>query len=109
MGGSISPSGEEVLLKTYNEVYYWKRLQGEPLSATLKRTGQSVAYHSEPQGEAVCWDSTGSGYFTLSEGVNQPLYYYAREDGDPNTGSEGVKKQIGKGILLMLALLWWIL
>jgi hypothetical protein len=33
---------------------------------------------SEPQGEAIGFDGFGFGYFTVSEGLHQPVYYSAR-------------------------------
>ena len=33
---------------------------------------------SEPQGEAIGFDPDGWGYFTTSEGSNQPIYYFNR-------------------------------
>ena len=37
-----------------------------------------LPYTRERQGESVCWDKYGHGYFTLSEGSHPPLYYYQR-------------------------------
>ena len=47
-------------------------------AAVMVNPGDSVPYTQELQGESVCWDPSGSGYYTLSEGLNQPIYYYAR-------------------------------
>ena len=74
VGGDISPSGLGLLIKSYRAVYYWRR------SSTHESFFQSdprvVPYAAERQGEAICWDSEEKGYFTLSEGTNQMLYYY---------------------------------
>ena len=32
----------------------------------------------EPQGEAICFNQYGCGYFTVSEGAAQPVYGYRR-------------------------------
>ena len=88
VGGAISPSGREILLKTYDDIFYWERQQGELLSATLQREATALPYSGEPQGEAICWDKAGSGFYTLSEGVKQPLYYYSREDRDVDARSK---------------------
>ena len=42
-----------------------------------------LPYNIELQGESVCWNNNGTGYFTLAEGANAPLYYYHR-NGSPN-------------------------
>ena len=40
--------------------------------------GHKAPYIQETQGESVCWDPKGDGYYTLSEGLNQPIYYYSK-------------------------------
>lgn len=62
----------------HDGIYYWDMNGSRNYSAVMAIQGANVSYHHEPQGEAVCWDSRGSGYYTLSEGANQPIYYYAR-------------------------------
>ncbi len=79
--GDISPTGEEVLIKTYDSIYYWKRAPGETIGAALAQAPQRVPYLLEPQGEAVCWKADGMGYYTLSEerfGISARLYFYPR-------------------------------
>ncbi|XP_063406358.1 uncharacterized protein LOC134690321 [Mytilus trossulus] len=76
-GGDISPNGQELLLVSHHKMFYWNIPNGDVLTA-LQSDPIEVPYHDEPQGEAVCWDAKGQGYFTLSEGKNQPLYYYGR-------------------------------
>ncbi|GAA4408297.1 WD40 repeat domain-containing protein [Nibrella viscosa] len=82
-GGDISPDGSEILLRTYLGVLYWKRQGNELLADVLqKRSYRTLPYRIEPQGEAVCFDRLGSGYFTLSERNNAAavsLYYYPRK------------------------------
>ena len=46
--------------------------------AVLTTPGTPIQYHPERKGEAVCWEPSGSGFYTMSEGRNQPIYYYAR-------------------------------
>jgi len=38
-----------------------------------------VPQHAEPQGEAVCFGSDGAGYYTVSEGSQQPIYFFAKQ------------------------------
>lgn len=67
-GGDISSDGSEVIIRNYVTLYYWKRKEGESLSQTLLRNAsQTLPYVQEPQGEAVCFDKSASGYFTFSE------------------------------------------
>jgi hypothetical protein len=34
---------------------------------------------TEPQGEAVCFAADGAGYYTVSERLYEPIYYFAQE------------------------------
>lgn len=77
VGGDISPDGTEVIVKTHHNLYYW-HVQDRNYLTALQQPPAEVEYHDEPQGEAVCWDVKGFGYYTLSEGVGQTLYYYSR-------------------------------
>lgn len=80
VAADISPSGLEIIMKDYHKIYYWKRLPGESIKKALSRKPKELPYIKEPQGEAVCWDSKGEGYFTISEKGGDPchLYYYPR-------------------------------
>jgi hypothetical protein len=80
VGGDIAPSGLEVLLKTYLEIYYWKRASGA--EALFAHPSVTLPYVPEPQGEAIAWAADGSGYFTLSEetpSIPATLYFYPRQ------------------------------
>jgi hypothetical protein len=82
VAGDVSPDGTEVLLKTYDDVFYWSRQGDEPLSATLFRTAAKVPYKSEPQGEAVAFTLSRSGFFTTTEegsGEPQWMKFYKRK------------------------------
>ncbi|XP_052092965.1 uncharacterized protein LOC127729270 [Mytilus californianus] len=84
-GGDISPNGTEMVIISVDNLYYWNVTDGDFLSA-LVSDPINLKYKDEPKGEAVCWKPDGSGFYTLSEGLNQPIYYYERLTGDP-TGS----------------------
>lgn len=80
VGGDISPSGLEVLLKTYSSVYYWRRDSAD--DAFFGVPHQTLPYVPEPQGEAIAWAADQSGYFTLSEeprSIPAMLYFYPRQ------------------------------
>ncbi len=73
----ISPDGKKILVKTYTGIFQWKRKGKEDLSRTFSRGFEHLPYEIEPQGEAVCWDAKGKGYYTLSErAIDQELYLY---------------------------------
>jgi Carboxypeptidase regulatory-like domain len=80
-GGDLSSSGLELLLKTYDRVYYWGIEPGEDLVELFAEPGSAVNYELEPQGEAICWDGADGGYFSCGEeyeGYPSHLSYYAR-------------------------------
>jgi len=74
--GDISADGKKVVLKNYLKIYYWDRKKNEPVWQTLQRPAIELPYTPEQQGEAVCFDSKGKGYYTVSEGKEQPVWYY---------------------------------
>lgn len=82
VGGDISPSGLEILIKTYSTMYYWCRTPEHTLWQPFENEPVTVPYISEPQGEAVGWASDGMGYYTISEELDDDtpahLYFYPR-------------------------------
>ncbi|WP_194776762.1 hypothetical protein [Pararhodonellum marinum] len=78
---TCSLSGEKVLIKNRQEIFYWERNDGESMVEMLARTPIRAPYIGEPQGEAICFDPDYN-YFTLSEALNSsndPIlykYYY---------------------------------
>ena len=82
VGGDISTDGTEVLLKSYVQVFYWRRANGRVALVDLLQTEpQLLPYVPEPQGEAIGFAADGSGYYTLSEqqsGIEPRLYFYER-------------------------------
>ncbi|MGZ3871397.1 MAG: hypothetical protein ACXVJD_00695 [Mucilaginibacter sp.] len=74
--GDISKDGTEIVLKSYEKVYYWKREAGEPAWKAMQRTPETPFYVAEKQGEAIGFTADGKGYYTTSEGVFSPIYFY---------------------------------
>jgi len=74
--GDISRDGQQILLKSYEKVYYWKRSNNEPVWKTMLKRPAELPYKPEKQGEAIGFTLDGTGYYTTSEGVFAPIYYY---------------------------------
>ena len=74
--GDISVDGQQVLIKSYTKVYYWQRQHNEPIWKTVQRPPAILPYIQEKQGEAIGFTPDGKGYYTTSEGVYSPIYYY---------------------------------
>lgn len=66
-GAAASDDGKEILIKTYTSIYYWKKQSSETIETLLAKKPLVLDYETEPQGEALCFTSEGSGFFTLSE------------------------------------------
>lgn len=79
VGGDISPAGDMVIIRDYFGARIWVRQGAGELAKVFGRPGCEAKVMFEPQGEAICFDAQGNGYFTVSEGLNQPVYYYARK------------------------------
>jgi hypothetical protein len=65
-----------IVVRTYDEVFLWERRPGDSISATVLRGGCRVARVSDQQGEAVALIPTGSGFYAVSEGIEQPILWY---------------------------------
>lgn len=82
VAGDISPDGREILLKNYTNVYYFTRGYKQPLKSALTQQPAIIPYEQEPQGEAICFDAKGDGFFTTSETtplkIPAHVYYYSR-------------------------------
>lgn len=74
--GDISWDGKQIVLKSLQKVYYWKRKDNESIWQTLQNPPAELPYQQEPQGEAICFDREGKGFYTVSEGEQQLVYYY---------------------------------
>jgi hypothetical protein len=77
VSGDISKDGSQVVLKSYSKVYYWKREGNEPIWITLQRKPKLPQYEQERLGEAIGFADNGRSYYTVSEGLRQPIYHYA--------------------------------
>jgi len=80
---ATSTDGKEILIKTYNSIWYWKKTTGQSLEQTLAGSPIALSYQFEPQGEAICFKNDNSGFFTLSERpsliVSVNLNFYKRK------------------------------
>lgn len=82
--GDISADNQEIILKNYAQVFYWKRRSGESVLDALKRSPKILLYTVEPQGEALAFSVDNLGYYTTSEenpavAIKPRLYFYRRK------------------------------
>lgn len=78
VGGDISPDGRRVIIRSPYNASIWDRPDGEPLWKAFHGKSMGIPLMAEPQGEAICFDSKGQGYFTVSEKARPALYYFPR-------------------------------
>ncbi len=79
VAADFSPSGDYILVKTYNQIYRYKRRPNKTVIEALMTKPKILPYELEEQGEAVAFDAKGKGYFTISEKAENTevkLYYY---------------------------------
>lgn len=82
VSAALSPDNQEILLKTYTNVYHYTLPTGESLTVALQKEFKEIPYQTEPQGEALSFAADNSGFFTLSEkglANTVDLYFYKRQ------------------------------
>lgn len=82
VSAALSADNKEIIVKTYTNLYYWKRSSGESIETTFTKTPESLSYSFEPQGEAVCFRNDNTGFYTLSEkgtATSVSLNFYKRK------------------------------
>ena len=79
--GDISPDGSEIIVRGYPTTSgrMFVRSDGGTITDAFNTTPITIPVHSENQGEAIGFDPNGWGYYTTSEGSNQPIYYFNRQ------------------------------
>ena len=72
----ISSDGAELLIKNYENVYYWKRDVSKPFASIFENSARVLTYAQEPQGESIAFDIYGKGYYTVSEYANGKIPHF---------------------------------
>jgi hypothetical protein len=74
--GDIGARGD-ILLRTYSSAFLWRRSLGTSVADALQFGSPCrVETAIEAQGEAIAFNPDESGYFTTSEHVQQPIYFF---------------------------------
>lgn len=79
----ISTDGTEVIIRNYKAILYWRRDITQPFVSIFDQEQSVLPYSQEPQGEAVAFDFSGKGYYTVSEyadGKIPHLIFYKRKN-----------------------------
>lgn len=78
-GGSVSPDGRLVAIRTYFDARVWRRDLAGPLAAAFAGPSCALPLVFEMQGEALGFAADGLGYYTVSEGQDPPLHLFRRQ------------------------------
>ena len=76
--GDVSADGRVIAIRTYGNVYAWRRPRGVSLAAALRRAPcMSPTPLREGQGEALALTHDGRAFFTVPEGLHAAIRRYA--------------------------------
>jgi hypothetical protein len=91
-GADISPDGDEIIARAtgISSGRMWLRPPGGTIAEALNSPPITIPLASEPQGEAIGFDPLGWGYYTISEGVNRPIYYFKRLPTPGDANEDGI-------------------
>jgi hypothetical protein len=78
VGGDVSPDGQWVIVRGPFSASLWRRPEGQELWRAFAAEGLKLQLMRERQGEGICFDGDGRGYFTIGEQTRPPIYYFAR-------------------------------
>ena len=76
----MTTDGRVIGVRTYGEVLLWDREVGESIGDALASAPCVAPSAKEQQGEALAFLADGTGYVTISEGVNPPINRFALSD-----------------------------
>jgi len=86
VAGDVSPDGGRVIVRSPYNASLWVRPKGKPLWHAFGGKMVGIPLMSERQGEGICFDGQGRGYFTLSEMANPPLHYFGPAGSEKEQG-----------------------
>jgi hypothetical protein len=82
----ISADGKLIAIRRPGRGGLWVRSPGQSVGDALKVapiTIPVIGQPSEPNGESFAFHRDAHGYYTISEGVTQPIYFFPRTDALP--------------------------
>ena len=82
--GDIRSDGFEIILRQEGFARVWQRASGQTIAQALAGTPKAarvIGTPTEPNGEGISFAGDGFGYYTISEGPNPRIYFFARTNG----------------------------
>ncbi|MDB6173352.1 MAG: hypothetical protein JWL59_2663 [Chthoniobacteraceae bacterium] len=80
-GAAISRDGHQIVLRNEDYAQMWNRPNGVSVADAFRGLPTRlpvIGRPKEPNGEAIAFDPSGHGYYTISEGINPPIYFFNR-------------------------------
>jgi hypothetical protein len=77
--GDVSEDGRWVAIRTYNSAFLWRRDPERPLETAFQSAPCAIPLPSQRQGESFAFARGNTGYFSVSEGVGQSLFWVRRQ------------------------------
>ncbi len=99
-GGDVSADGSSIAVRDYYEGRLWRRPAGGTLADALSGTPCTIPIASGGGGEGLAFAANGTGYFTLNEGLNNPIYFARLRSSDqcPSDPNKTEPGQCGCGV-----------
>jgi hypothetical protein len=72
----VTRDGRVVAVRTYATVWMWERGEGTPLWEAFASEPCEAPSVLEPQGEAIAFAPDGRTFYTVSEGLHQPVHQF---------------------------------
>ncbi|HSW02117.1 MAG TPA: hypothetical protein VLI39_18270 [Sedimentisphaerales bacterium] len=76
VAGDVSPDGRRVIIRGMFNASLWDRAPGQPLWQAFAGRQTPLPLMQERQGEGICFDARGTGYFTIGEMERPPLHFF---------------------------------
>ena len=79
----ISPDGRCILVRNSSSggtpayLFYRNVDQQQSVQSAMQNPAIAVNIESEQQGETIAWNADASGFYSISEGENSPVWFYA--------------------------------
>jgi hypothetical protein len=78
-GADMAADASGILIRSYDSAFLWPVLPGDSVAKALAEIPCRISVANESQGEAIAFAADGSGYYTVSEGIEAPVSWAAFE------------------------------
>ena len=104
MSGDISTQGDKILIKNNKAVFLYHVSGGQTIQAALQQTPDKLFYNVEKDGESICWDQDGTGFYTIGEAKNPKIWYYMYKETQDETSNASWNLKICGNLILSVVI-----